>query len=179
MIRRELELASRRISFLIDIPYWFGEVHRYTNGRDQGYRFGGAAPQVDSLGDVIDHKHALDYARRDLMNTAPRFKRGESYRDAARDVILAHHYLIARIYEWGTRNSRDDSLAQPRYQELVRDLWLESLSMMTEYEQNNDNDGWVRENLFRHLYQSLKETRLDDRYFFYKNLVEEIRKAIY
>lgn len=160
-------------------PHWFGEVTLYSHKGNQGYRFGGKAPQVDNLGDMIDHKHSLDYARRDLMNTAPRHKRGESYRDAAKDVILAHHYLIARVYEWGSRNPNDNSFGQPRYQELIRDLWLESLSMMTEYEQYNDNDSWVRENLFRHLYLTLKETKLDNRYQFYNNLVEEIRKAIY
>lgn len=159
-------------------PYWFGEVRRTSRNGNEGYRFEGRAPQVDGLNDLVTHKHALDFARRDLMNTSPAYKRGEGYRDAAVDVLLAHHYLIARVYEWGSTHPNDDSLNGQLYQNLVRDLWLESLSMMVEYEQYNDNDGWLRENLFKHLYRTLKETRLDDRYVFYRNLVEDIRRAI-
>lgn len=160
-------------------PYWFGEVRRYSHNGNEGYRYDGRAPQVDGLNDLVTHKHALDFARRDLMNTSPAYKRGQGYRDAAIDVLLAHHYLIARIYEWGSTHPNDNSLGGSLYQNLVRDLWQESLSMMIEYEQYNDNDDWLRENLFKHLYRTLKETRLDDRYVFYRNLVEEIRRAIY
>lgn len=159
-------------------PQWFGDIRRVRRNNDWGYSYNGTPPRVDRLTDPVYHKNQLDFARRDLMNTRPSYKRGEGYRDAAVDVILAHHYYIARIFEWGSRNPNDITMDDSLYKKLVRDLWLESLSIMIEYEQYNDNDGWLRENLFRHLWHTLKETRLDDRYTFYRNLVEEIRRAI-
>lgn len=128
---------------------------------------------MDSVYDLEYHKSGLDYALWDLLNTPDVYKRGWEYKTEVRDLVLSYHYLLARIFDWGSEHPYSPVLRDPRYQELVRQFWQDSLSLIEDYEYHNGGDTSLRRELIGHLYNNLANDRLAEEPF-YRDLVRDI-----
>lgn len=154
-------------------PHYHGYIRIIIVGGYYRYDYDGPGFDVDSIYDLEHYKYGLDYARLDLLDTPPHYKNDQWYRAEARDVIASYHFLLSRIFEWGSNHMGRDVLHNGEYQNLVRELWEDSLSIIDDYEFYNPNETSLRREMVGHLFHNLSYSRLSE-IPFYDRLVDDI-----
>lgn len=154
-------------------PHYHGYIRIIIRDGYYRYDYDGPWNDVDSIYDLERFKYGLDYARLDLLDTPSYYKNDPWYRAEARDVIASYHYLLSRIFDWGSSHMWRDVLHNWEYQNLVRELWEDSLSIIEDYEYYNPYDSSLRREMVSHLFHNLSYSRLSE-IPFYDRLVDDI-----
>lgn len=167
-------------------PQWFGHVTQTTRGTDYFYdydfKYGGLRvddQQVSTYDMLRACAVRAGFAMSDFLTTPTVYRSGEAYRDEARRVLLTEAVLLAAVYEWGSKPSRDEAvLTDPNYQELLRLIWFEVKRMCLLDEAANPGDYSLRLEAVTHLDHVLHRMPLawesDPKYKFYGDLYREI-----